>query len=42
MRLVLAHLAQILVAALGGLAFDWLGVPAAWLSGAAIAATCGA
>lgn len=39
MRLVLAHLAQILVAALGGLVFQWLGVPAAWLSGSAIAAT---
>src|SRR5918994_3861554 len=39
MRLVLAHLIQILVAALGGLVFHWLGVPAAWLSGAAIAAT---
>lgn len=38
-RLVLAHLVQILVAALGGLVFHWLGVPAAWLSGAAIAAT---
>ncbi|MGO4525011.1 AbrB family transcriptional regulator [Microvirga sp. 2MCAF35] len=39
MRLVLAHLIQILVAALGGLVFYWLGVPAAWLSGSAIAAT---
>ena len=39
MRLVLAHLVQILIAALGGLMFHWLGVPAAWLSGAAIAAT---
>lgn len=39
MRLVFAHLAQILVAALGGLVFYWLGVPAAWLSGSAIAAT---
>lgn len=39
MRLVFAHLAQILIAALGGLLFHWLGVPAAWLSGAAIAAT---
>jgi len=38
MRLVLAHLVQILIAALGGLVFHWLGVPAAWLSGAAIAA----
>jgi uncharacterized protein len=37
-RLVLAHLVQILIAALGGLAFHWLGVPAAWLSGAAVAA----
>jgi len=26
MRLVLAHLAQILIAALGGLIFHWLGV----------------
>lgn len=39
MRLVLAHLTQILVAALGGVVFHWLGVPAAWLSGSAIAAT---
>ena len=39
MRLVFAHLAQILIATLGGLLFHWLGVPAAWLSGAAIAAT---
>ncbi|MFL4996816.1 MAG: AbrB family transcriptional regulator [Microvirga sp.] len=39
MRLVLAHLIQILVAALGGLVFHGLGVPAAWLSGSAIAAT---
>ena len=39
MRLVLAHLVQILIAALGGLVFHWLGVPAAWLSGAAIGAT---
>jgi uncharacterized protein len=39
MRLVLAHLVQILIAAIGGLVFHWLGVPAAWLSGAAIAAT---
>jgi len=37
MRLVLAHIAQILIAALGGLAFDMLGIPAAWLSGAAVA-----
>jgi membrane AbrB-like protein len=34
---ILAQLAQILVAALGGLAFAWLGIPAAWLSGAMIA-----
>ena len=34
---VLAHAAQILVAGLGGLAFQWLGVPAAWLSGAVLA-----
>jgi hypothetical protein len=39
MRLVFAHLAQILIAGLGGLVFYWLGVPAAWLSGAAVAAT---
>ncbi|MBA1156075.1 AbrB family transcriptional regulator [Microvirga mediterraneensis] len=39
MRLILAHLIQILVAGLGGLVFYWLGVPAAWLSGSAIAAT---
>jgi uncharacterized protein len=39
MRLVLAHIAQILIAGLGGLLFYGLGVPAAWLSGAAIAAT---
>jgi membrane AbrB-like protein len=39
MRLVLAHLTQILVAALGGVVFHWLDVPAAWLSGSAIAAT---
>src|SRR5918993_483351 len=39
MRRVLAHLTQILVACLGGLLFHWLGVPAAWLSGAAIGAT---
>ncbi|MCB5175579.1 MULTISPECIES: AbrB family transcriptional regulator [Microvirga] len=39
MRLILAHLAQILVACLGGLALHWLGVPAAWLSGAAVATT---
>jgi membrane AbrB-like protein len=38
MPLILAHIAQILIAGLGGLVFYWLGVPAAWLSGAAIAA----
>ncbi|KLK89938.1 ammonia monooxygenase [Microvirga vignae] len=38
MRLILAHVAQILIAGLGGLVFYWLGVPAAWLSGSAIAA----
>lgn len=37
MRLILAHLAQLLVAALGGFVFDQLGVPAAWLSGSAVA-----
>jgi membrane AbrB-like protein len=37
MPFLLAHIAQILVAALGGLLFDRLGVPAAWLSGAVIA-----
>jgi membrane AbrB-like protein len=37
MPAVLAHIAQILVAALGGLLFDRLGVPAAWMSGAVIA-----
>ena len=37
MRLILAHFAQILVAGLGGLVFDALGVPAAWLSGSAVA-----
>jgi uncharacterized protein len=37
MVLVFTHGAQLLVAALGGLAFDWLGVPAAWMSGAMIA-----
>jgi len=37
MHPILANLAQILIAGLGGLAFHWLGVPAAWLSGAAIA-----
>ncbi|MBF9235051.1 AbrB family transcriptional regulator [Microvirga alba] len=39
MRLIFAHLAQILIAGLGGLLFQVLGVPAAWLSGAAIAMT---
>lgn len=39
MRLILRHIIQIFIAGLGGLAFYWLGVPAAWLSGAAIAAT---
>jgi membrane AbrB-like protein len=39
MRLVPAHIVQILIAGLGGLVFHWLGIPAAWLSGAAIAAT---
>jgi membrane AbrB-like protein len=39
MRRVLPHLTQIMIACLGGLLFHWLGVPAAWLSGAAIAAT---
>jgi uncharacterized protein len=37
MRLIFAHLTQILVAGLGGLVFHSLGLPAAWLSGAAIA-----
>lgn len=37
MRLILSHLTQILVAGLGGLIFHSLGLPAAWLSGAAIA-----
>lgn len=32
-----SHIAQLLVAALGGLAFHGLGVPAAWLSGSAVA-----
>jgi len=39
MPLIFAHVAQILIAGLGGLVFYRLGVPAAWLSGAAIAAT---
>lgn len=34
---VLQHLAQLLVAALGGFAFDWLGIPASWMSGALMA-----
>ncbi|MEZ0167222.1 AbrB family transcriptional regulator [Microvirga sp. TS319] len=38
MPLILAHIAQILIAGLGGLVFYWIGVPAAWLSGAAIGA----
>ena len=38
MRLILSHIVQILVAGLGGLAFHALGVPAAWLSGSAVAA----
>jgi membrane AbrB-like protein len=38
MHLILAHLIQVLIAGLGGLIFHQLGVPAAWLSGAAIAA----
>jgi len=38
-QLVAAHLAQILVAVLGGLLFHVLGIPAAWLSGSAIAVT---
>jgi uncharacterized protein len=37
MHPILAHLTQILIAGLGGLAFHMLGVPAAWLSGSAIA-----
>lgn len=39
MRLIFAHCVQILIAGLGGLLFQMLGVPAAWLSGAAIAMT---
>jgi len=39
MNPILANLVQILIAGLGGLAFHWLGIPAAWLSGAAIAVT---
>ncbi len=38
MRLILSHIVQILVAGLGGLLFHWIGVPAAWLSGSAVAA----
>ncbi len=34
----MAHLAQLLAAALGGLVFHLLGIPAAWLSGAVIGA----
>lgn len=37
MRIVFAHLVQILIAALGGLVLDAAGVPAAWLSGSALA-----
>jgi membrane AbrB-like protein len=37
MHPILAHLTQILIAGLGGLGFHLLGVPAAWLSGSAIA-----
>jgi uncharacterized protein len=37
MHPILAHIAQILIAGLGGLGFHMLGVPAAWLSGSAIA-----
>ena len=39
MRLILSHIVQIFVAGHGGLAFHGLGVPAAWLSGSAVAAT---
>jgi membrane AbrB-like protein len=39
MHPILAQLAQILIAGLGGLLFHWLEVPAAWLSGSAIAIT---
>ncbi|QFU15569.1 AbrB family transcriptional regulator [Microvirga thermotolerans] len=37
MRTVAAHLVQILIAALGGLILDAAGIPAAWLSGSALA-----
>lgn len=37
MRVVLAHIVQILIAGLGGLSLDAVGVPAAWLSGSALA-----
>ncbi|WP_246505284.1 AbrB family transcriptional regulator [Microvirga antarctica] len=37
MRDLFAHAVQILIAGLGGLAFHSLGIPAAWLSGAALA-----
>ena len=37
MKSVLSHLAQILIAALGGLLFYALGVPGGWLSGSAVA-----
>jgi uncharacterized protein len=37
MSAILAQIAQLLVASLGGLAFDRLGIPAAWLSGAMVA-----
>lgn len=37
MRLVFAHIIQILIACLGGLVLNVLGVPAAWLSGSALA-----
>ena len=38
MPVIFAHALQILIAGLGGLVFHTLGVPAAWLSGSAIAA----
>ena len=34
---ILIHLVQIAVAVLGGAAFSWLGIPAAWLSGSLVA-----
>ncbi|WP_245410993.1 AbrB family transcriptional regulator [Microvirga flavescens] len=37
MQTVLIHLAQILIASLGGLIFHVLGVPGAWLSGSTVA-----